>query len=182
MASGRYRTEMLTRYWSNNRGGYCRAPSCVSTPGTLEHLLATCPALSQARERLYQMWLEHTVMFPSLHATIRKVLESPADIVVQFVLEPLAFKDILSDFKSLGTQYAHQLSYLTRTFAFNMHREYQRLIKSTNDPPEYQVINQPHTNPLSLSVTRCGGASLTDNPTADSNSTFFKILFSHHPP
>ena len=160
---------MLARYWSNNRGGYCRAPSCVSTPGTLEHLLATCPALSQARERLYQMWLEHTVMFPSLHATIRKVLESPADIVVQFVLEPLAFKDILSDFKSLGTQYAHQLSYLTRTFAFNMHREYQRLIKSTKDPTQYQVMNQPHTNPLSLSVPRCEGASLT--VTCDQDNT-----------
>ena len=108
-------------------------------------------------------------MFPSLHATIRKVLESPADIVVQFVLEPLAFKDILSDLKSLGTQYAHQLSYLTRTFAFNMHREYQRLIKSTNDPTQYQVGNQPHTNPLSLSVPRCEGASLT--VTCDQDNT-----------
>ena len=169
MASGRYRTEMLTRYWSNNRGGYCRAPSCVSTPGTLEHLLAACPALSQTREKLYQMWLEQTVMFPSLHAAILKVLESPADIVVQFVLEPLAFKDILSDFKSHGIQYAHQLSYLTRTFAFNMHREYQRLIKSTNDPTQYQVGNQPHTNPLSLSVPRCEGAGLT--VTCDQDNT-----------
>ena len=99
MASGRYHTEWLPRYWSNNRSGCCRAPSCISTPGT------------QTRERLFQMWQEHTVMFPSLHATIRVVIESTEDVLAQFVLEPLAFPDIYSDFKSHGIQFAHLPSY-----------------------------------------------------------------------
>ena len=167
MASGRFRTEMLTRYWSKNRSGYCRAPHCVSTPGTLEHLLATCPALSLTRERLYQMWLEQSVMFPTLHATIRRVLESPVEDIVQFVLEPLAFPDILSDFKSHGRQYAHQLSYLTRTFAFNMNREYQRFLKSINDPTQHQVSYQTHTNPFYFSVVSCDDPSLADSGDQD---------------
>ena len=76
MVSGRYRSETLCRYWSDNKGGFCRAPTCYQTPGTIEHLLTNCPALDIVRERMYTMWLEKSVMYPALHATIRNVLES----------------------------------------------------------------------------------------------------------
>ena len=122
-ASGRYRTDMLCRHWGKNRSGFCQAPSCPTTPGTIEHILVTCPALSNTRERMYQMWLDKSVMFPSLHSTIRQVLASAPDTIVQFVLEPLAFPPILTDFKSHGDQFSHQLAYLTRTFAFYMHNQ-----------------------------------------------------------
>ena len=62
MASGRYRTEALCRYWSDNKGAHCRAPTCYQTPGTIEHLLTNCPALDIVRERLFTMWLEKSVM------------------------------------------------------------------------------------------------------------------------
>ena len=83
------------------------------------------------------MWLDKSVMYPSLHGTIRAVLAS-ADptIVVQFVLEPLGLPLVLADYLSHGEQYARQLSYLTRTFAFYMHRKYQKLLNSNNDPSE----------------------------------------------
>ena len=155
MASGRYRTDMLTRYWGKNKSGCCRSPSCSTTPGTLEHLLVACPALSQTRERLYRMWLERTIMFPTLHATIRAVLESPDHIIVQFVLEPLAFPDILTDFVSHGVHFAHLLAYLTRTFAFCMHRDYQRLIKQQDNPTHQQVMSMFDTNISSFSVPMC---------------------------
>ena len=93
MASGRYRSEALCRHWSSNRSGYCRAPTCYQVFGTLEHLLATCPALHAVRERLYSMWLNRSVMFPTLHATIRSVLSSDEQTRAQFVLEPFAFPD-----------------------------------------------------------------------------------------
>ena len=163
MASGRYRTDMLTRYWSKNRSGCCRAPCCINTPGTLEHLLVVCPALGQTRERLYQMWLEQSVMFPSLHATIRGVLVSDVDTIAQFVLEPLAITDIFNDFKSHGMHFAHLISYLTRTFAFNMHRDYQRMIKFINDP----TLHQYPSNSLSFSVVRCDDSSLTSTGDQD---------------
>ena len=124
LVSGRYRSDMLCRHWSKNRNGFCRAPSCSSTPGTMEHILVTCPALSITRERLYQMWLDKSVMFPTLHSTIRQVLASTPNIIVQFVLEPLAFPSILADFTSQGEQFSHQLSFLTRSFAFYMHNQY----------------------------------------------------------
>jgi hypothetical protein len=65
-------------------------------PGTLEHLLVTCPALDTVRERLYTMWLERTVMFPELHSTILEVLKSDENLKVQFILEPLAFPQLLA--------------------------------------------------------------------------------------
>ena len=144
---------MLKRYWSTNRSGSCRAPSCQDTPGTLEHLLTECPALSKTRERLFQMWLERTVMFPTLHATIRSVLDSDTQQIVQFVLEPLAFPPILENFKSHGINFTHQLSFLTRTFAFYMHREYQKVIHDFNPPyMPPQLCHPTHTN-ISISVS-----------------------------
>ena len=155
MVSGRYRTDMLTRYWSNNRSGYCRAPSCLATPGTLEHLLATCPALNKTRQRMYQMWLERSVMFPALHATIRAVINATEDTVTQFVLEPLSFSDILSDFISLGTSFAQSLSFLTRTFAFYMHKDYQKLIQCLNDPTQRHKMHEYYSNTSYVSALRC---------------------------
>ena len=96
MASGRHRTEALCRHWSTNRNGFCRAPTCHEVYGTLEHQLATCPALKAVREKLYSMWLERSVMFPPMHSTIRNVLKSDASIITQFILEPLYFPEFLS--------------------------------------------------------------------------------------
>ena len=82
MTSGRYKTEMLCRRWSSNRGGHCRSPGCLQIPGTLEHLLVVCPALHAVRERLYQMWLDRSVMYPTLHSIIREVLKASEEIRV----------------------------------------------------------------------------------------------------
>ena len=135
MVSGRYRTETLCRYWSDNKGGYCRAPTCYQTPGTLEHLLIICPALDIVRERLYTMWLENSVMYPALHSTIRDVLESDVETKVQFILEPLAFTQVAASAKMHGARFIQQLAYLTRTFAFYMHREYDKHKNSLKNNP-----------------------------------------------
>ena len=86
-------------------------------------------------------------MFPSLHATIRAALTSAdPQIITQFILEPLAFPVILADFKSHGENFAHQLSYMTRTYAFYMHREYENLVKNLNNPtlPNNQPMNETY--------------------------------------
>ena len=55
MISGRYRTDSLCRFWSDNRQGYCLAETCDQLVGDLEHMLLHCPALHQARQNLQQM-------------------------------------------------------------------------------------------------------------------------------
>ena len=153
MMSGRFRTEMLSRHWSANKAGYCRAPGCQQIPGTLEHLLVICPDLDPVRERLYTMWLERTVMFPALHSIIRDVLGSDENLKVQFILEPLAFPLLLNCFKFYGQRFIDQLSYITRTFVFYIDREYQNITKlPKNDFPPPNDYNSIPTNPVSFPV------------------------------
>ena len=54
MISGRYRTERLARFWSENRTGYCQAYACEEIVGDLPHLLLHCPALQPQRDSLYR--------------------------------------------------------------------------------------------------------------------------------
>ena len=81
------------------------------------------------------MWLERSVMFPALHSIIREVLNSHESLKVQFILEPLAFPNIAKLTKLYGQQFIEQLSYLTRTFAFYIHKEYQKILKLIKDNP-----------------------------------------------
>ena len=97
-------------------------------PSDTWHLLVVCPALETVRERMYTMWLKRSVMFPTLHSTIRDVLGSD-DLV--FIIEPLSFHQLTNCFQLYGERFIEQLSYLTRTFAFYMHREYQAVLKLT---------------------------------------------------
>ena len=88
------------------------------------------------------MWLERSVMYPTLHSTIREVLDSAEAIKVQFILEPLAFPQLASLAKLHGQRFVEQVSYLTRTFAFYIHREHQNIIKLVNN-----------SNPLCPAIT-----------------------------
>ena len=45
MVSTRYRTEMLSRFLSNNRTGHCLSATCTNVSGDMEHLLTVSPAL-----------------------------------------------------------------------------------------------------------------------------------------
>ena len=154
MVSGRYRTEMLCRHWSDNRAGYCRAPTCHRVPGTLEHLLVACPAISLVREGLYCMMLEKSVMFPPLHSTIREVLESSEEQRVQFILEPLSFP-VLNHFAKIhGARFIAQLSYITRTFAFYIDRNYRQILRHhKTSSTQHQFICFPSSNIFPVAVT-----------------------------
>ena len=58
MISGRYVTDKPSRYWTQNKAGICSIPTCTGLDiGSLEHLLLVCPALSDARERMVELWL-----------------------------------------------------------------------------------------------------------------------------
>ena len=90
MASGRYRTEMLCRFWSTNRSGVCLAETCQNVPGTLEHLLIECPALEHTRHRLRSLWCLRTSNCPPLHRLILEILGSSPEHQVKFILDSTA--------------------------------------------------------------------------------------------
>ena len=130
MLSGRYRTEMFCRHFSSNKEGFCAAPCCTRVPGSLEHLLATCPALAATREKLFTIILSETVMFPTLHSCLKDIFSADESTITSFFLEPLTFPDIMHDATTIGYQFIQTISYISRTFLFYIHREYVMCLKT----------------------------------------------------
>ena len=102
------------------------------------------------------MWLERSVMFPALHSTIRDVLDSNEATKVQFILEPLAFPLLFHCFKIHGQKFIEQLSYLIRTIAFSIDKEYRKILKIAKESPP--PLSQPAYNVN----TKLVGASLSE--------------------
>ena len=109
------------------------------------------------------MWLQRSVMFPSLHSIIRGVFDSDVSTITQFILEPLAFPQIALDSNNHGKRFIEQLSYLTRTFAFYIDRDYKKIVQTS--PTQHQSVLRLDTNLLSVAVTR------PDHPSVPGTST-----------
>ena len=70
--SGRYRTEKLCRFWSNNQNGYCLGPLCRDL-GVVEdedHILLHCRSLAATRQKLYEFTISYTKSHPIISDTI----------------------------------------------------------------------------------------------------------------
>ena len=121
MLSGRYRTEMLTSHWSNNKEGYCLAPTCLETEENLEHILLDCPFYSPTRLKLLKMWnnTENVVVkdlaFSALH-------NSPL-YLMQFILDASVLPKVILAVQQHGKDVLYSLFHLTRTWCFSIHRE-----------------------------------------------------------
>ena len=123
MISGRYRTERLCRFWTDNRHGHCLAPGCDKVVGDLQHLLLDCPALEPARSNLIQMWLDKAASIPPLLQLVTRVLASPASTQMKFILDPISIPEIVQLCQALGWQALECLFYMIRTYAYGLHRK-----------------------------------------------------------
>lgn len=123
MISGRYRTEMLCRFWSTNKNGYCEADTCVQVQGDLEHLLVSCPALHKDRMRVFNLWLQKTACLPPLQDLMHRMISASKEEKVKFVLNPSTNPEMIVLVQLYGEPLLRHVMYLTRTFAFSMHRK-----------------------------------------------------------
>ena len=144
MISGRYRTEELCRFWSANRGGFCLAPTCQNVDGDLEHLLLHCPALEPTRAKLRDLWTSKTAGYPSLRSLIKRIWNSTPDTQVQFILDPCVFPEVISLGQVSGQSLVDHLLYLTRTFAFYLHK--QKLVITGRWPLGQKITTTKHSN------------------------------------
>ena len=128
MASGRFRTEYLSRHWSTNQHGYCLAETCHKVVGDLEHLLLHCQALATERENLWKLFTKHSFEFPTLYQFLKKLEMSQPKVKLQFLMDPLAFQEVLDIFSFYGYKVVHLLYYLIRTYVYYIHRKKQILL------------------------------------------------------
>ena len=151
MVSGRYRTEMMTRFWSDNRNGFCLAETCSKAQGDLEHLLVNCPALEHVRHRLHGLWCLKTMNFPPLHRLILKKLGSSPTSLVKFILDSTSCPELIHLVQEFGQQVLDTVLYLTRTWAFCLHRQKLLLLGRwptiTTRKPANKTDNLPTKQP-----------------------------------
>ena len=123
MIIGNYRTESLSRFWTDNHDGHCLADTCHQVKGDLEHLLLHCPALQIARQNLQRMWLARAAVFPPLHALVVDVLSAPPATKMAFILDPSSVNEILKLYQAFGMQVLEIVFSMCRTHAYRLHRK-----------------------------------------------------------
>ena len=95
--SGRYRTAMLTRHWSQFRRGTCPVPRCQEFK-TLEHLLIYCPYYKQTRGRLKKLWL--STPNPCIRQITTQALTGPVSDLVLLLMDACQWHLQCSDFSN----------------------------------------------------------------------------------
>ena len=125
MLSGRYRTEQLCRFWSQNKNGYCLAPSCAGANQLegLHHILATCPSLNLTRLSLLSFTENYC---QNLHPIIQAIAASYTNpnhaLYVHFLLDCSTIPEIVSASQQLGDQALSHLFQVSRTWCYTLHR------------------------------------------------------------
>ena len=127
MLSGRYPTDYLSRHWTN-RDGSCSLPSCrdMNTPGTLEHLLLSCPSLASCRENL-SLLITSICMNDAVTRQIVNIVWFKC-LVVQFLLDCTAIPEVTDLVLVHGKQTLLPLFHISRTWCYNVHRARHKLL------------------------------------------------------
>ena len=118
--------------------GQCLSPTCTNVNGDLEHLLTACPALEHIRHRLHSLWCLKTLDCPPLHSLIVRILSSAPEVQVRFILDSTAYPELIQLVQAYGQEIQDRVLYLTRTWAFAMHKHKLKLLGRW---PEHQMHN-----------------------------------------
>ena len=172
MQSGRYRSDYLCRHWTpSNKKGFCLSDTCHEVEGNLVHMLTLCPALKRTRDRLVTFWHKRSSASPPLNKILADVLSSPPTVQTQFILDPQmdpAVNDLCKS-KKLGSEMLRHVYYLTRTFAYYMHRA--KMISLGRWPGDPGRKEKALACKKTISITR-GQLIINDNFTnCDQNCT-----------
>ena len=122
----------MCRFWSTNRNGYCLAPTCHLVHEDLEHLLVVCPSMEHVRHRLHSLWCLKTADCPPLQRLIMWMLGSTPEILTKFILDSTACPQLIILVQMFGQEIQDRVCYLTRTWAFAMHRQKMKMLGRWN--------------------------------------------------
>ena len=135
MLSGRYRTESLSRFWSNNPNGFCILSNCLGNAQKEDiiHILVTCPSLSSKRTRLKDFFHSYSRKNPVIENSINSFFESKVpQYQTQFLLDCSVIPEVVLLRQNLGLGILSSLFYLTRTWCYSLHRERLRQLGRWN--------------------------------------------------
>ena len=129
--SGRYYTEKLCRFWSENKGGFCLLDSCKSMNicKTLEHIVLQCTGLSETRRRLLRFTSDYVAAHPYISEIVWTYLYSDSGkVVMQFLIDCSVLPMVILAYKKHGTTVHAHLFRITRTWCKSLHRDRLRAL------------------------------------------------------
>ena len=128
--SGRYRTEYLSRHWTDNAMGFCLAnEQCESTAEDVRHILLDCPAYSKDRHKLISFWLKT----PTIEAQqlVLEALSNTSEYLLQFIMDCSVLPTVITASQK-NRNILSELFLLTRTWCFVIHRQRMRKLGRWN--------------------------------------------------
>ena len=117
--SGRYRSADLEKHWTNNKNGICQ--NCFDSVETVEHILISCSAYQETKQKLYSLWL--STKLPVVYELILTALSSEKNYLLQFLLDCSVLPTVIRAAQDHGYEVYKELFYLTRTWCFSIHRQ-----------------------------------------------------------
>ena len=66
LMSGRYRTDQMRRHWTQNKEGFCLAPTCQNVAGDIPHMFVSYPAIRSIKQRILSFWNQKSAPCPPL--------------------------------------------------------------------------------------------------------------------
>ena len=128
--SGRYRAELLSKHWSQNKHGFCLSPSCSEVEETVEHILVHCKQYSECKKRLYSLWL--STPNDVVRELVLEAFSSESSYLLQFILDCPVLPSVIIATQSHGFPILKELFYLTRTWCFSVHRNRMKMLGRWN--------------------------------------------------
>ena len=127
LLSGKYMSDLSYIHWSlANNDSFCVLSPGKKVPGTIEHLLVSCPVLMEKRQFLFSYWSQQSQDNNKLQQLLTRVLSSSEEEFIQFLVDPSVVPDVISGCQA-ATFNLNKIFSLTRTFCYRMHR---RIIKT----------------------------------------------------
>ena len=122
--SGRYRSERLTRFWSQNRDGFCVLPICKNQNifEDIEHIILRCQGLTDVRRRLHEFTRDYISDKPVIKPVIDAYLYSTDDYLrMQFLLDCSVLPLVILIHQHHGPVIHQQLFRISRTWCRSLH-------------------------------------------------------------
>ena len=125
--SGRYRTQRLSRFWSENKDGFCLLDTCKDGNfiEDLMHIIIQCSGLNETRRRLMSFTRNYISDKPVLQPIVMAYLYATDDEkqVMQFILDCSVMPLVITAYQNFGPIIHEQLFRVTRTWCRALHRD-----------------------------------------------------------
>jgi hypothetical protein len=128
---------------------------------------------------MWNMFYEHSVMYPALYDFLLRLEMSLPEIKMQFFMDPTAFPEIQEIWELLGQSAFEHILYLTRTYAYYLYRQKQILLgwwTSDNFRTKYHKKRDKRDRPLTIvdkySSNTSNNTLITGNPAPDVSAIY----------